>query len=173
MIKRNQIIGFFVILGLGFLMHGVYEWIPNFITSLFFPVNESIWEHNKLILLSYFLWMIIQFFLYNDSKKNIITSSFVGALLCIFILNLSFTPVYLYVMNANDNFVVTMIFYIVSIILSLIINTKILKKAFNNRWKKISLIGFGISFIVLAILTYNPLFYDIFYDFSKGIYGLE
>jgi len=172
-IKRNQIIGFFVILGLGFLLHGIYEWFPNFVTSLFFPVNESIWEHNKLILVSYFIWAIIQFFLYRNDKKNIITSSFIGALLCILILNFSFTPVYLYIMNANDNFVITMIFYIISILLSLLFNTKILKDKYNNKHEKISLIGFVVVFILLAILTYNPLYYDIFYDFTKGIYGLE
>ena len=33
----------------GVLLHFVYDWIPNAVTALIAPVNESLWEHTKLI----------------------------------------------------------------------------------------------------------------------------
>lgn len=33
----------------GFPLHSLYQWLPNPFFALFSPVNESIWEHGKLI----------------------------------------------------------------------------------------------------------------------------
>ena len=48
-IKIISILGIFII---SFLSHFIYQIIPNFITSIFFPVNESIFEHMKIIFTS-------------------------------------------------------------------------------------------------------------------------
>lgn len=37
----------------GCLLHFLYQWWPNPITALFSPVNESLWEHLKLIFWPY------------------------------------------------------------------------------------------------------------------------
>ena len=34
---------------LGGPLHFLYDWFPNPVTALFSPVNESLWEHGKLI----------------------------------------------------------------------------------------------------------------------------
>lgn len=34
---------------LGGVLHFLYDWLPNPIFALFSPVNESLWEHGKLI----------------------------------------------------------------------------------------------------------------------------
>ena len=33
----------------GGLLHFLYDWLPNPVTALFAPVNESLWEHGKLL----------------------------------------------------------------------------------------------------------------------------
>lgn len=33
----------------GFLLHFLYDWLPNPLTALFSPVRESLWEHLKII----------------------------------------------------------------------------------------------------------------------------
>ena len=33
----------------GTLLHFVYDWWPNALTAIFTPVNESVWEHLKLL----------------------------------------------------------------------------------------------------------------------------
>ena len=48
-IKTLKIIMTFVTFLLAFPFHFVYNKLPNFIFSIFFPVNESTWEHLKMI----------------------------------------------------------------------------------------------------------------------------
>ena len=40
---------FFVALGLGVLLHFLYDWFPHPLMALISPVNESIWEHLKVM----------------------------------------------------------------------------------------------------------------------------
>lgn len=61
-LKRYSIIGIFFVLITGTLSHFLYEWTGrSFIAGLFTPVNESTWEHMKLLffpMLVYALFMI-------------------------------------------------------------------------------------------------------------------
>ena len=70
-IKIIAIIGIFVI---SFISHFAYELFPNLIFSFIFPVNESIWEHMKIIFTSTLLYGIIDYILLN--KYNIKYSNF-------------------------------------------------------------------------------------------------
>ena len=47
--KRQLVITWLAALLAGFILHFVYQWWPNAVTALFSPVNESLWEHIKLI----------------------------------------------------------------------------------------------------------------------------
>ena len=48
-LKNLKILGVILAFFLSFIFHSVYDLFPNFITSIFFPVNESIFEHMKII----------------------------------------------------------------------------------------------------------------------------
>ncbi len=49
-LKRYTIIGIFFVLITGTLAHFLYDWSGNnYIVGLFTPINESIWEHMKLL----------------------------------------------------------------------------------------------------------------------------
>ena len=64
---KNGIVAFVIISILGTLGHFIYKWTneSRFI-GLFFPVNESIWEHLKLI----FYPTLIYHFIYNITQKK-------------------------------------------------------------------------------------------------------
>lgn len=47
--KRQLIITWLAALLAGFVLHFLYRWWPNAVTALFSLVNESLWEHLKLI----------------------------------------------------------------------------------------------------------------------------
>ena len=47
--KRQLIVTWLATLLAGIVLHFVYPWWPNAVTALFSPVNESLWEHIKLI----------------------------------------------------------------------------------------------------------------------------
>lgn len=61
------IVGILFVILLGTLWHFVYEWSGNnFIVGLFFPVNESTWEHMKL----YFFPMVLYALFMNRLLKS-------------------------------------------------------------------------------------------------------
>ncbi|MBQ8038644.1 MAG: hypothetical protein IJ274_01990 [Lachnospiraceae bacterium] len=59
-LKWFCLIGAIVTILVGIISHFVYEWSGNnFLVGLFFPVNESIWEHMKLIFFPMFAYALI------------------------------------------------------------------------------------------------------------------
>lgn len=64
-IKNAAVVGFLCVLTVGSLAHFLYGWSGNNrIVGLFAPVNESVWEHMKLLffpMLAYSLYMILRF----------------------------------------------------------------------------------------------------------------
>ena len=59
-LKKFCVIGFFVTTVLGILSHFVYDWTGGgFLIGLFFPVNESTWEHMKLLFFPMFLYALV------------------------------------------------------------------------------------------------------------------
>lgn len=67
--KKIKIIAVFVVMDLSVLCHFLYEWNNNFIFSILSPVNESIWEHMKLMVTPVLLYGIFEWLYYK--KKNI------------------------------------------------------------------------------------------------------
>jgi len=47
--SKKRIIVFIIILVSGALLHQLYVWLPGFFTALLSPVDESLWEHVKII----------------------------------------------------------------------------------------------------------------------------
>ena len=93
-IKLISIIGTFI---LCFFIHFAYSKFPNTLFSIFFPVNESIWEHMKMIFTSILLFSIIEYFIlkkFNIKYSNYIFSKFIEALISIPIYLLMFLPFY-------------------------------------------------------------------------------
>lgn len=70
MIKKVKLILVIIIFILSFICHFAYELIPNFIFSIIFPVNESIWEHMKLIATPVIIGSIFEYIYYKRKKIN-------------------------------------------------------------------------------------------------------
>lgn len=67
-LKIRIITGIIFVLVTGTLAHFLYEWTDrNFLVSLFVPVNESTWEHMKLV---FFPMLLYSFFLNRSLGKN-------------------------------------------------------------------------------------------------------
>lgn len=59
-LKRFCFIGAIFTIIVGTISHFVYEWSDNnFLVGLFFPVNESTWEHMKLIFFPMFGYALV------------------------------------------------------------------------------------------------------------------
>ena len=68
-IGRWQLLGFLVTSLGGTLLHFLYEWLGEAIwIAPFSGVNESTWEHMKLLFLPMFIFAIVQSFFFGDRE---------------------------------------------------------------------------------------------------------
>ncbi len=71
-LKSSTILGICFVLIIGTLSHFVYEWTgESYITGFFFPVNESTWEHMKLIFFPMLLYSFYMKWKLQDSYPYI------------------------------------------------------------------------------------------------------
>lgn len=173
-LKIFKIISSIVIFLISIFTHYGYEIFPNYLTSFFFPVNESVFEHIKVILSAYLIYSIIEYIflkvkniLPNNLRSNILFSITFN----IFIFYLLYIPIY-YIFK--HNIVVTLTIYFISIFITQIISYKVLKT--NKRFPLFENYFFIILLIYQSILiyfTYYPPKYDIFIDKNNNKIGLN
>lgn len=170
--KILKIIGVIIAFILCFPFHFFYDKFPCFLTSIFAPVNESIWEHMKLLFGSIIVSGIIQklIIIYKKEKvNNICFSNFIGALLSIPIFLILFLPIYFII---GENFILTISIMLLTIILSEIISYKIMnQKDFNMENKTIIFVI--IIYSIFTLLTYFPLKNVLFIDPTNNTYGIR
>ena len=170
--KKLKIIGTILAFLLCFPMHFVYDLFPNFFTSIFFPVNESIWEHMKILFGSIIISGIIQKIIVLIKKEkinNICFSNFIAALVSIPIFLIMFLPIYYFI---NENFIITIIIMLLSIIFSEFISYIIINKKDLNK-EKTTIYLVIIVYIIFAIFTYYPLRTNLFIDPITETYGIK
>lgn len=67
-LKKYTIVGILFVIIAGTIAHFVYQWSGNnFFVGLFFPVNESVWEHMKLV---YFPMLLYGIFMNHQLKEE-------------------------------------------------------------------------------------------------------
>lgn len=159
-IKKIKIISIIAIFLLSFLVHYGYELLPTFITSIFFPINESLFEHMKLISTCYLIWGIFESKLLKDNK-NIKANIIISMIFNIIIFLIIFYPVYL---SFDHNLIITLLIYLISIIITQIISYFILNNKNELYINKYFYIFIIILIIINIVFTYFPLKKDFFID---------
>lgn len=90
-LRRYAVIGFFFISILGTLSHFFYQWSgENPMIGLFAPVNESTWEHMKLLFFPAVLYLILTY------KKNSRFPGLVPAAILGILIGTFFIPIIFY-----------------------------------------------------------------------------
>lgn len=172
-LKKDKILSSILIIALCFLFHFLYEWFPNPLFAIFFPVNESIWEHMKILFSSICFYGIIDYTILYKNKisfNNFFFNIFTTGFLSVFVYLLIFIPIY---KNFGENMIVSISLMIIVIILSQMISYFILKSKHIHYINSISFILIIISYIVFGYLTYNPIHNYLFLDNIKNIYGIN
>ena len=173
-LKNIKVIGVFGIFLLTILFHFLYEWFPNIIFSIIFPVNESIWEHMKLLYSGFFFFGLIEYFLLK--KFSITANNFWYCLfLCMITSIMTYLIIYLPIYNLfGENLIVSIILLAFIIVLEQIFSYYLLKCESNKKiLAKISIILIILGYIVFASLTYDPPKNYIFYDTNNNKYGID
>ena len=171
-IKKIKILGLIIAFILCFQLHSLFEMFPNFISSIFLPVNESIWEHMKILFGSMMISSVIQKLIVIWKKldyKNICFSNFLGAISSIPIFLIMFLPVYALI---GENMVVTIIIMFIALAISEYIAYIVMKMDDFNLENFTILFVLGV-YIIFGLLTYFPLQFDLFQDPKTLEYGIS
>ena len=168
--KKLKVIGGILAFALCFPLHFLYEKFPNFITSIFAPVNESIWEHMKIIFGSIILSGVIQkiiVLIKKEEIKNICFSNFVAALAALPIYLIIYLPLFHII---GESMFLAISIMLITIVISQVISYKIMNKN-DLKLETITIFLVIVVYIIFTILTYNPIESDLFIDPKTGIYG--
>ena len=158
---------------MSFLTHFIYNIFPNSLFAIFFPVNESIWEHMKLLSTTILLYGIIEYFLlkhYNIKVNNFLFSLFIMSVISIPIYLIIFLPFYYKGINSMFFYLLVMS---ITYIICCCISYYILKFKEIKYQNIISIIFIIIIYIIFGYLTYNPLKNDMFFDTEEAKYGIN
>lgn len=172
-LKAIKIIGFFVIFLLCFPFHFLYDWLLNSLFSIFFPVNESIWEHMKLIYTSFVFYGIFDYLLLKKNKivfNNFLIQLFLIPIIAIFIYLIIFIPIYKII---GENMIISIGLLAVVILIEQILSYFILQYKEIKYQNIIGIIGIILIYIIFGYLTYKPIENYIFYDTVKDKYGIN
>ena len=160
--KKNIFTIIFLFL-LSFLWHFMYDWFPCVLTSIFFPVNESIWEHMKIIFYVLLIGSILE-------KKNnnyylcLMVKPLVGVLFYLIL----FIPLYLIF---GESMILSLSLMLFTYIIMELLGIKISKQEELNI-KVLPIIIVILCITLFSMLTYYPLHNFLFFDSVKLGYGI-
>ena len=166
-----QLMGFAVTSFLGTVLHFLYDWLGGAVwIAPLSGVNESTWEHMKLLFWPMFLYAVTQSFFF-DKRKDFWCVKLRGTLL-----GLGLIPVLFYTYNGaigkSPDWINIAIFFIAAAI-AYIYESKQFKKAGTPcRFPKLAigiLAAIAVCFIVFTFLTPEI---GIFKDPLTGSYGI-
>lgn len=173
-IKKWYIVGTVFIILFGTLLHFLYEWSgENPCVGIFGAVNESTWEHLKLLFWPAFFFSIPEYICIGKDYNNYITakavSFYVGILLIISLF-------YTYTGIVGDNcLVMDILIFIISVIISQYIGYKIMTSDsdVSEEVNIISMILITLLALAFTVFTFNPPKIPLFKDPISGRYGID
>ena len=169
-IKIISIIGIFL---LSFLSHFLYQIIPNVLASIFFPVNESIWEHMKILSTSIIIYGIIDYILlkknnieFNNFKSQLFFTSFITIPIYLII----YLPIYNLI---GENLFVSILIMLIVYCIIAYISYKMLVSEDFKLFNMASVYLIIIMYFIFTYLTYFPIHNYIFFDTTENKYGIN
>lgn len=154
-LKRYTIIGIIFVLITGTLAHFLYDWSENnYIVGLITPINESVWEHMKLL---FFPMMLYSFFIILKFKKDY--PCIISALCFGILAGTLLIPIFFYIYTSiagKDLFILDIGIFILSIIIAFRLSYKLtLSRRLEAYTALLCCIVFGLL-ICFLLFTYHP-----------------
>ena len=155
---------------LGTLWHFVYEMLGrNFIIGLIAPINESVWEHLKIVFFPFLIVGIVGFIKLRPKSNfwtGILAGSAVGMLTVFF-------GFYLYSSIIGESLVIDILLYIASIIVAMFISWWFVINTKKIEWLEVlSAMGLLLIASVLIYLTIRTPRLKPFIEESTQTYGI-
>lgn len=163
-------ISFFIISTFGTLLHFTHGWFKKgILLHVFSALNESTWEHMKLLLAPTLMVIVFQYFVFAGQYKN-----FWNAILFLLFIEIMSMPLLFeslrIIMKKVSLWITILIFYI-SIALGLLSEYLILTRGILILGEFISIIFIIIIFLLFVAFSYIPPKWFLFKDPISKKYG--
>lgn len=168
---RWQLAGFLLTGIAGVVLHFLYDWTDkSLVIALFSAVNESIFEHMKLLFFPMFVFALFQSCFFAKIYKTFWSVKLVGILIGIVLIPIIYYLYTLVLGYSVDWFNIT-IFFIADAV-AYYVEFKLLKGDFNFGFSKFSLIILVFIAVVFMVLTFSPFEIPLFQDPVTMQYGI-
>ena len=152
---------------LGIILHFTYELLgSNYYIGYFIPVNESVWEHLKLIFYAWVIYGIICYPLLKDQSYNYWLAIFLGTL-CANLFIIIFFYTYSGAIGHPPLVLDILTFFIGCIIAAYIFYKVLTCPSKSNFYNLLGLFLLIITGILFAYFTYHPLDIPLFVDWGS------
>ena len=153
------------------VFHFSYDWLGNSpYLAWFFAVNESVWEHGKLVFYPYLIYSIIEYFIIKPDKGSYIAAKSIALLV---VIPLMITIFYTYTGIIGTHMLwADILLTLVIVFVSYIISYRLLNSGFNLRKYSWFAIPALILLILVIVFTYYPPHLPLFLDTMTNTYGL-
>ena len=178
-VRRNRRLLSFVIAGAVFMtlagsaMHFVYDWSgQNTVVGLFGPVNESIWEHAKLVFWPPLLWYVIMAWRFRRDRSLTVSAAAAMALWFMPLFQIGFY--YLYAAIAgHDVFIMDLVDFELTVILGQLLFYQVAVRSRCRKGRRtVALLSVIVLAGLFAMLTFRPPHLPLFRDPQNSTFGL-
>lgn len=168
-------IGIPVLFAVGFVMHFLYDLTgKSALIGIFAPVNESVWEHLKLLLLPMLVWWGAYYIIcgrrYNIDKEKWFFGNVIALITSIITL-IAFYYIYTQILGIES-----LLLDIFDLLLSLAVGQYIGIYAYKHCkgiMIEISILMLISIMVVFGLFTFYPPHTPIFKDSTTGKYGIQ
>ena len=171
-LKYCKVLSFLIIFLLSFLSHFMYDWFPCTFISFFFPVNESIWEHMKILYTSILIGGIFEYFILKIFKipiHNFILQLFVSSYFSIILYLAIYLPIY---HIWGEHLIVSILLMALVYGFVLFLSYRFMIRSTFFVLDKLSILFLIWGYIIFIIFTYRPCHVPLFYDTLHHGYGI-
>lgn len=172
--KRNvlavEIIGTLFIIVLGSAFHFTYELSGNNpVVGSISAVNESVWEHLKLVFWPSLIWMLIALYPLKNAVNNFFPAKAIGAYVMVIFIPAVF---YTYTAFTESNLFVDIGSFIAAVIIGQIVSYRLYRYRLPKIAETAAIIAMILLAIAFVVFTFYPPQLPIFQDSVTGLYGI-
>ena len=158
----------------GTLGHFVYDWIGGEVAAVLGAVNESLWEHLKLVFWPAVIFGIIEYFVYGKNVKNFIPAralSILAGILSVIMLFYTYSGIL-----GFDIIAVDIAIFVIGVTLVYVLGYMLLNSDAEWLGSKaahvLTILAVLAVAVCFAVFTFAPPHIAMFRDAQSGGYGL-
>ena len=171
--RKWELTGLFLTLIFGNLLHFVYDWSgQNSVVAAFAAVNESTWEHMKLLAMPGVIWSLVEAVALRSSRQSVLMARALGLLAGLVTIP---TVYYTYTGALGvSSMIVDVVLFQAAVLLGALVSWRVLakNKLTGPIWGAVGLLLLLGVAALFVWWTYAPPVLPIFIDPTNGTVGL-